>query len=68
MYWTLFLILSGKLSESEEKQFIPLFSSITREDCEALKPHGETLVIDHPSGQVEIKCLKTDEWKSEKTL
>jgi len=64
MYWTLFVILTAGFNASEEKEFIPLFSSITREECEASKTVGETVVVSHPLGQVEIKCLKTDEWKS----
>lgn len=63
MYWTLFIILTTGLNESEDKQYIPVLSSITREECEASKTVGETLVVSHPLAQVEIKCLKTDEWK-----
>lgn len=63
MYWTLFIILTTGLNESEDKQYIPVLSSITREECEASKTIGENLVVSHPLALVEIKCLKTDEWK-----
>ena len=51
------------LNESEDKQYIPVLSSITREECEASKTVGGTLFVSHPLAQVEIKCLKTDEWQ-----
>jgi len=68
MYWTLFLVITSGLSEASDKDFIPLFSSVTREECEASRTVADKIVVSHPAVTVEIKCLKTDEWKKQNSL
>ena len=60
MFWTLFLIISPSQITSEQT-FVPIVSEHSRDECERAKLSHSDLIIDHPMGKIEVKCLRTDE-------